>query len=478
MNKLSKQEYQRILDFLFPIFFLVVLAVAWIYGVTVTFRNDLSLLPPNWIINIGIDMFGMIICLIIIYSCILEMSYTAVNKAFVELICAICLNLFWDMLAWNFDGVEGFQNIVRLVNTMYFLTGYLVQFHFWDYMEHELRLKTYSVFRYLNRITCVVWIIATVFNWKYHFFFDVSEDAVYQRGNLYLFCLLPTVVVFITVAIAVIRQKIPFIEKMTFLSYEFFPFCAVLFQTVNYGLSILYPFCLLGAFLVYSNIYTQRSRKIAEQQAKITEQNMSIMVSQIQPHFLYNTLTTISNLCSKDPESAEEATVLFSQYLRGNLDSLGKKEPVPFNAELNHVKIYLNLEQKRFGDHLKVLYDIKESHFSVPALSLQPIVENSVKHGICEKDEPGTVAILTRDEGDNYLIVIEDDGVGFDTSAPRKEDGRSHIGMQNTVERLHAMCGATVAVYSSPGNGCRTEIRIPKERKPSKRYVADSSQGK
>lgn len=469
MNKLSKQEFQRILDFLFPIFFLIVLTAAWVYGVSVTFRNDLSQLPANWIINIGIDMFGMIICLIIIYSCILEMSYTAVNKAFVELICAICLNLFWDMLAWNFDGIEGFRTIVRLVNTMYFFTGYLVQFHFWDYMERELRLQSYKLFRMFNLCACSLGMIATALNWKFHFFFDVSADAVYQRGDAYLFCLLPTVVVFITVAIAVIRQKIPFIEKMTFLSYEFFPFCAVLFQTVNYGLSILYPFCLLGAVLVYSNIYTQRSRKIAEQQAKITEQNMSIMVSQIQPHFLYNTLTTISNLCSKDPEAAEEATVLFSQYLRGNLDSLGKREPVPFNAELNHVKIYLNLEQKRFGDRLNVVYQINESHFSVPALSLQPIVENSVKHGICEKNEPGTVAISTHDDGDYYLIVIEDDGVGFDPTAPKKEDGRSHVGMQNTLERLHTMCDAKVGVYSSPGNGCRTEIRIPKNKKAQKR---------
>lgn len=461
MKKISRKELEGVLEFAFPLCVFLMLALALVYGCLVSFQNDLASFPPNWIINIGIDMLGMIVCLILLYSCILEMTYAGVNKAFMRLLCVICLNLFWDMLAWNYDGVEGFQQIVRFVNTCYFLTGFVVQYNYWAYIEAELKLTGYGAFRYMNLFASIFGCTTTVYNWFNPFYFDVGTDAVYERSDFYLLCFVPAVVVFVTAAIAVIRQKISGIEKMALLSYEVFPFCAVLFQTINYGLSILYPACLLGVLLVYSNIYTQRSRKIAEQQAKITEQNMSIMVSQIQPHFLYNTLTTISNLIRKDPDEAEEATVLFSQYLRGNLDSLRKKETVPFQAELNHVKTYLTLEQMRFGDKLQVVYDVKEEHFRIPALSLQPIVENSVKHGICEKEDTGTLTISTRADRGGYLIVVEDDGVGFDPTVPKADDGRSHVGMQNVIDRLDSMCGAKMRVISSPGNGCRTEIWVP-----------------
>ena len=126
-----------------------------------------------------------------------------------------------------------------------------------------------------------------------------------------------------------------------------------------------------------------------------------------------------------------------------------------------HIKTYVELEKKRFGDILSVEYDIKEQSFNVPSLGLQPIVENSIKHGIRGKNAPGHITISTYKEEGKYKIVIEDDGVGFDMDKPHKDDGRSHVGMINVKERLKQMCNASMKIESSPGNGCRTEITIP-----------------
>ena len=162
-----------------------------------------------------------------------------------------------------------------------------------------------------------------------------------------------------------------------------------------------------------------------------------------------------------DPEEAEETTVLFSQYLRTNLDSLRNQDPVPFATELGHIRTYVELEKKRFGDILNVEYEINEQNFKVPSLGLQPIVENSVKHGIRGKNAPGHIKIATYKVDNGYKIIIKDDGIGFDMNMPVKEDGKSHVGMTNVKERLRQMCNATMKVESAPGQGCCTEIIIP-----------------
>ena len=213
--------------------------------------------------------------------------------------------------------------------------------------------------------------------------------------------------------------------------------------------------------------YTEENIRIAGEKERaekeLYEAQVSVMVSQIQPHFMYNALSSIAMLCTVDPETAQEATVEFADYLRGNMDSLKQKAPVPFTAELEHLKKYLYIEKLRFGKKLNVEYDIQATEFVVPQLSIQPLVENAVKHGLGMKKNGGTVTIATRDAGEAFEVIIKDDGVGFDTSAPRKEDGRSHVGMENTRKRLKDMCGADVITTSVIGEGTTVKVVLPKE---------------
>ena len=206
----------------------------------------------------------------------------------------------------------------------------------------------------------------------------------------------------------------------------------------------------------------QESIRYQQMQKELYEAKVSLMVSQIQPHFLYNSLTSIAMMCTKDPKTARTATINFADYLRGNMNSLKQKAPVPFPQELEHLKKYLMLEQMRFGDMLRIEYDIRATDFVIPLLSVQPLVENAVKHGVGMKEDGGTVTIATREEDDCFKVIITDDGVGFDTSLPVEDDGRSHVGMENVRQRLKELCNADVIIESEIGKGTVATIRIPK----------------
>ena len=201
----------------------------------------------------------------------------------------------------------------------------------------------------------------------------------------------------------------------------------------------------------------------ARAEKELYEAKVSIMVSQIQPHFMYNALTSIAMLCTIDPERAQEATITFSKYLRGNMDSLKQTKPVPFDHELEHLKKYLYIEKLRFANKLNIEYEIGPTNFKVPQLSIQPLVENAVKHGVGMKKKGGTVKIATRETETAFEVIISDDGVGFDVNAPRKEDGRSHVGMENTRTRLKELCGGEVRIESTVGEGTTATVILPKE---------------
>ena len=186
------------------------------------------------------------------------------------------------------------------------------------------------------------------------------------------------------------------------------------------------------------------------------------MVSQIQPHFLYNALTSIAQLCEKNPSKAKKATIDFSDYLRRNMNSLKEQSPVSFESELKHLETYLSLEKMRFGDDLNIEYDIQTTDFLIPSLTVQPLVENAVKHGVGMKEDGGTVTIATREYDNRFEVIVSDDGVGFDTEK-KPDDGRTHIGMENVRNRLKTMCNAVLNIKSKIGVGTTATITIPKE---------------
>lgn len=194
------------------------------------------------------------------------------------------------------------------------------------------------------------------------------------------------------------------------------------------------------------------------EEALRAEQRIQIMMTQIQPHFLFNTLSTIRALCAKDPHTAIHIIERFSVYLRQNLDALDQVELIPLSKELEHTRIYLEIEARRFPN-IRVNYDIQDSDCRVPALTIQPLVENAIRHGVRIRDD-GVVNVRTCRDGDAHLIVIEDNGKGFDVNE-QKNDVGNHIGINNVKARIEQMCGGTLSIESRVGEGTTVTLRIP-----------------
>lgn len=201
-----------------------------------------------------------------------------------------------------------------------------------------------------------------------------------------------------------------------------------------------------------------------EYEAELENASMSIMVSQIQPHFLYNALNTIKVLIKRNPKAAENAVIDFSYYLRGNMDSLSKTEPIPFSLELEHIKHYCGIEMLRFSDKISIEYKIGPNAFSVPTLSIQPLVENAIKHGVTKKLDGGTVILSTYEDKDNYYVEVKDDGVGFNPYENDTDSEKSHVGISITKKRLKTMLNAEMTVNSVINKGTDIIVRFPKDK--------------
>lgn len=191
----------------------------------------------------------------------------------------------------------------------------------------------------------------------------------------------------------------------------------------------------------------------------MSEQRIKIMMSQIQPHFLYNTLSTIQALCRIDPQKAFETTEKFGTYLRRNIDSLDSPDLISLERELEHTRVYAEIEMLRFPK-ISVDYQVETDDFYVPALTVQPIVENAIRHGVRSR-EHGVIEVCATEKTDCYEIIIKDNGVGFDTAELASAEG-SHIGIKNVRERIEKMCGGTVTVDSIIDKGTVVTIRIPR----------------
>lgn len=236
----------------------------------------------------------------------------------------------------------------------------------------------------------------------------------------------------------------------------------ILYAFMNRRTLMCYSFAISALLLIfqlvsYAKAEVTKKQTMCRLEKEITNAQISIMMSQIQPHFLYNSLQGIKLLCSTNPSKAYEALDHFAYYLRGNLDSLNHVQLIPFEKELVHIRDYLYLEKMRFGKKLKIVWEISFQEFMIPPLTVQPLMENAVRHGVNKKKHGGTVTIRTQKASDSVVIIIADDGVGFDP-ATKPEDGRSHIGIENTRNRLSTMCGGILTIESEKGVGTVAKV--------------------
>lgn len=227
---------------------------------------------------------------------------------------------------------------------------------------------------------------------------------------------------------------------------------------------------LLGLYLSWHktrNMFGMLLHAQREREAVESEANLQAAINQMQPHFVCNMLSTLQQLCCYDPEQTRDALGQFSDYMRVSTDALNFSGLVPFNRELVHVRTYAALEQLRFGSCLKMTYHIETDRFFLPALTLQPLVENAITHGLGNKPGGGTVTIDAWETMDSFCIAIRDDGNGTDIDPlsgvpPQPKIGS--ISLPNVQHRLRTLAGGQLFFHSCINGGTTVTILLPKER--------------
>lgn len=420
-------------------------------------------------VNISFEVWGGIFSLIILICTRLKGNVRdELKSSFNRLALCNGIMLLSDAAAWGFKGYPNdlYRGIVIVSNFVSFIFGYFMLASFTDYLVRYLQIKGFVRLR-LNKVVlglCLGGVIMVVISQFNHMYYIIDENNMYVRQKYFWVSQTWGVMCMVINAYILIRYRAYLSkgERIVFSSYIVLPVAAMSVQIFVYGLALLNMAATVSLILVYMGIQMEQGRILKEKELELSESRIAIMLSQIQPHFLYNTLTAIGCLCDIDSARAKKAIFDFAEYLRGNLEALSRTALIPFEKELAHINIYLSLEKMRFEEELTIEYDLQAMNFLLPPLTVQPLVENAVRHGISKKENGGIITIATRDTGKKIEITVKDNGNGFDVNRLNKEDS-IHVGLQNVRKRLQIQCGGSLQIESSPGTGTCVRVIVPYE---------------
>lgn len=229
-------------------------------------------------------------------------------------------------------------------------------------------------------------------------------------------------------------------------------------------------FCNIGILIFILLLYASsmldlinKANLSTKYEAQLKEAKNYLMLSQMKPHFIYNTLGAIRTMIISSPQTAYDMVTYFSKYLRANINTIDPKEQILFSKELEHIKSYVEIEKIRFVDRIHVEYSIERDDFFVPPLTIQPLVENAIKHGICKKIEGGHLKISSFESSNNYIVTIEDDGVGFDPDQLNSKEKEESVGLNNIQFRLREIAQAQIKIESVLNKGTKVTVFFNKE---------------
>ena len=415
-------------------------------------------------INIAIEFIAALLVVATIFGTIaLSKKDKKEMMRFVVLMLLSGLSALVNGLYFVFKGREGesIRTLVFLFKTIKIAAGFWLvagvnSFIISLFGEPKQRYKIYKTVVYAVMGVMTLLLVVNIFT---HFMYDVDENNVYRRNVAFFIIYLAEGLVWAADAVLFFlnRKTLSRLGRRTFYISLFFLIVTTVLQFVFPQIAFYDIMIALSIVFLLFGEQIQMREQLAERDEQLMNQKVKLLQRQVSPHFIYNALTAIQALPG-NPEETKKAIGDFAKYLRESLSTIDQNTLIPFKKELENVQIYFRLEKIRFGKTLQVEYDIGETEFELPAMSVQILAENAVKHGVSVKRDGGTVRISTKREGDDIVVTVEDDGVGFDVNAQMDS---THIGIQNVRNRVETMVKGTLLISSEPGRGTIASIRVP-----------------
>ncbi len=293
------------------------------------------------------------------------------------------------------------------------------------------------------------------------FFYYTSPDGRFFLKETHPLLFVPVIAISILGLAAVFLRRKEVSRRHFYASLLFLipSTVATLIHSLFFSVLILNIAMCISSVAMYMLILTEQIDQYVRQQAAIANQNARIMVLQMRPHFLYNTMTSIYYLCDQNPKKAQQVILDLTSYLRKNFNAMVSNDTIPFSEELEHVRAYLAVELAQYEDNLFVEYDTPHTRFRLPPLTLQPLVENSIKHGMNPDSEPLHILIQTSETNSGSVIVVTDNGPGFEP----KDVFNSHNALSNIKQRIEMMCDGNMTITSRKGEGTVVKMIIPQK---------------
>lgn len=415
------------------------------------------------VFNATVCLLGVLILSIHIVNIILKKERRKDENALLRFFVFTAIHLITYVTFIFIKEVYTSDTFIMTFYTVFYIFNNIEVILFYIYLSRYINSsnKNMKIIDIISYSLFALFVISDIINIFTHMYFS-SVNGIYTRSKFmiisqgYQFIILATAFV-----LAVFNKNLNLREKIAFALYCVLPAISIILQNIFAGYAIAYATLIVSVEILFLFLNVEKNIKLREDEKQLKEANMKIMVSQIQPHFVYNTLSSISTLIPIDPNKAQKALDDFSDYLRMNFSTLTETKLVSFEDELRHIQTYVNLEKMRFNDRLNVIYDIKVSNFSLPPLSVQPLVENAIKHGILKKEEGGTVILKTYETDKAFIVEIIDDGVGFNIDEVDFKNNK-HIGLNNVKHRITTMCKGDITFESEINKGTKVTVSLLK----------------
>jgi|GEM_PF-3569822 len=410
--------------------------------------------------NIISDLISILLCIIIFMVVFLDLRDDGATRIFLLLLFIETVLLFADIHCWVWDGDQTLVTAAIVANIVSYLCVLLLLTFYWAlllelYKPFHKRMAKFTKVIIALAVTDVILIVTNPLT---GLFFVIDSNALYVRSDTFLLSLLAPNFIGLIEVYCILKYETKSRRKMVFIGYILFSWIAMFIQLFNYGISLQYVSFMFSFVLMYANIYLDRGTELIFNESRMNEQNAAIMVSQIQPHFLYNSLTSIMNI-KGNPSQTRDAIAEFGSYLRANLDSMTTTNPIPVQREIEHVESYIYLRKLKFGDRLNIIYNIEDTSFFLPPETIKTIVSSVIEYNLVRDEQPLTITLSTENTEKYHVVRIYNDSVtplarGFIRD-------KNNIEIAAMVNRLNTMVGGTLKNIEDSRGGNTVEIRIP-----------------